>query len=139
MIFDQFRKFTDFSADVHAGRWVRDTKTIENGLDTFIGLILSRYASNLQRPGIKRLEILGGAEPRMPELNHLPPMDVHAEYDEESDEVGNNDVSIEEGAFNVTDCEHAEDVAAFSGDGAEVIDDIDWDEDGACEKGNAAK
>lgn len=75
----------------------------------------------------------------MPELNHLLPMNVDTEDNEESDEVGDNDVSIEEGAFNVADCEHAEDVAAFGGDGAEVVDDIDWDEDGACEKGNAAK
>lgn len=75
----------------------------------------------------------------MPELNHLLPMDVHAENDKKGYKIGHDDVSIEERTRDVADGEHAEDVSTFSRNIAQVVDNIDGDKNGACEEGNASE
>jgi hypothetical protein len=42
-------------------------------------------------------------------------MDMDAEYDEESDEIGHDDVSIKEGTTDVAYGEDAKDISTFAG------------------------
>ena len=80
--------------------------------------------SDLKCAGIERLKILGRPEPCSAKSNHGPPVHIHANDDEEGDEVCDDDVSIEPVTLNIANGEHTEEVAFAGVDVVEVVGDI---------------
>lgn len=137
MVFNQFRQLPDFPANMNAGSGIRDLDGLEDGRETFITLKLFGHASDLQGAGVEGLQIFWGAKPGVTQLKHCPPVQVHSEYNEEGDGVGNYDMSDEKVATHVANGKHAEDVAFALLYMLEVVDNIDRNEDTTCEHGNA--
>jgi len=59
--------------------------------------------------------------------------------DEESDEVGNSNVSEEQVATNVSNSEHGKEVTVLGVDVFEVVGNVDRNENATCENGDASE
>ena len=63
----------------------------------------------------------------MTQSDHFFPMQIHAEDDEQGDEIGDDDVRVQEIASHVADGEYAENIPLTRLDELEVEEDVDGD------------
>lgn len=107
----------------------------ENGL-TVVGLKFPGDLGHSQCPCIERLLVVGRTVPLLPEPHHILPVHPHKSHCNKRDHVSRPYMHKQQIPCNVPDSEHAQHRAVIALDVLQVVNDVDGEEDRACEDGD---
>ena len=140
MILDQLWQLPDLPAHVHSRRRIRHLCALEYRAYPLVGLEFLRNVHDRECACVEGLCVFRGAEPLVPKADHLFPVDVDKKHNKGRYHIRHHYVRDEVHSPDVADGHHGED--GVVGFGRIVFDgfaDVDGDENGACEDGDAGE
>lgn len=130
VVFDQLRKLSDSSPNMYGSRRIWHLHAVEDSFDPFIRLMSFRYPCDTECPSVDCVDILWGSEPGFSKPDHVAPEEVDEDNNEDSDEIRDRHMYVEEVPFDVANSHHTQEVS-FLGFMLDIVQVVDGNEGAA--------